>query len=584
MDLYFPSLSLFSTEIPMKMRMTLGVAFFCVVSLLLFIPQSYADLDCVACHGPNGAHGEGFEGCNVCHGYPPSTSEPGADGLVAYPSPTGGTSPGGHGKHATADGYSYPCQTCHSGGMTAQGGIIQNPRQLEMGFNIFGTIGGVYDGRTLSAPYSYTAAPGTTVTTSGSMTCSTIYCHSDGTSVSTTVVPAFISPAWTSQGPLVCTSCHGYPPAYAHDSPKSNLHADHAVGIGCNYCHYATTNDGIHITDTTKHINGQYDVNANSAIGSEITYTWDRGGGTCSNVRCHGVLHHDTKKTWNDEIENIDISYTPNTSGFHLGEEFKFKVVPGYLCSLRFPGVSYLWDFGDGGTSTDPEPTHIYTAPGDYPISVEMRDADYHPASAGGRVVQIATPQNVPPVSAMSVSVSGSTITVTDLSYDPDYNIYGNSGPGQIDILWGDFTKTSVPINLTDSPSNQVYTHTSSMNNYNLSMSHVVRDNRMAPAIMPTAIGFRTPVVANSISISGRLTRSGAASSLQGRLKLKKNNGLFYNYFSDPNSQGEYQFVSIPPGCYTVEPLPVTGYTFNPVLSVPICTSTTGVDFTVTKP
>jgi predicted CxxxxCH...CXXCH cytochrome family protein len=412
------------------------------------------------------------------------------------------------------------------------------------------------------------------------MTCSALYCHSDGTSVSTTVVPAFISPPWTFQGPLACTSCHGYPPAYTHDNPKSNLHGKHHVS--CNYCHYATTNDGIHITDTTKHINGQYDVNANSAIGSEITYTWDRGGGTCSNVSCHGVLHHNTIKTWNDEIENIDISYTPNTSGFHLGVEFKFWVVPGYLCSLRFPGVSYLWDFGDGGTSTDPEPTHIYTTPGTYPISVKMRDADYHPASAGGRFIQIATPANVPPVSAMSVSVSGSTITVTDLSYDPDYNLYENSGPGKITILWGDFTKTVEPINLTGSPSNQVYIHTSSKDNYNLKMLHVVRDNHSStPAVMPTEIGFRTPVLADSISISGRLTRSGAASSLQGQLVLKKNNVLVSGYFSKPNSQGDYQITGIPAGCYTVEPVPVTGYTFNPVKSVSICTSTTGVDFTV---
>jgi hypothetical protein len=40
-------------------------AFIFIASLLLITTQSYADLACVACHGSNGPHGEGFEGCNA---------------------------------------------------------------------------------------------------------------------------------------------------------------------------------------------------------------------------------------------------------------------------------------------------------------------------------------------------------------------------------------------------------------------------------------------------------------------------------------------------------------------------------------
>lgn len=76
----------------LKQTMSVGCFFF-IAALLLFASQSHADLDCVACHGPNGPHGEGFEGCNACHGYPPLTSEPGADGLVKYPSSTGARRP-----------------------------------------------------------------------------------------------------------------------------------------------------------------------------------------------------------------------------------------------------------------------------------------------------------------------------------------------------------------------------------------------------------------------------------------------------------------------------------------------------------
>ncbi|MEO1434996.1 MAG: LamG-like jellyroll fold domain-containing protein [Bacteroidota bacterium] len=36
--------------------------------------------------------------------------------------------------------------------------------------------------------------------------------------------------------------------------------------------------------------------------------------------------------------------------------------------------VSYLWDFGDGGSSTDPNPTHTYNAEGFYDIEVQVTD------------------------------------------------------------------------------------------------------------------------------------------------------------------------------------------------------------------
>jgi PKD repeat protein len=34
--------------------------------------------------------------------------------------------------------------------------------------------------------------------------------------------------------------------------------------------------------------------------------------------------------------------------------------------------TSWFWDFGDGNTSTDQNPTHIYTAPGLYTVSLTV--------------------------------------------------------------------------------------------------------------------------------------------------------------------------------------------------------------------
>lgn len=34
--------------------------------------------------------------------------------------------------------------------------------------------------------------------------------------------------------------------------------------------------------------------------------------------------------------------------------------------------VAYLWDFGDGETSTESNPTHIYSRPGKYTVSLTV--------------------------------------------------------------------------------------------------------------------------------------------------------------------------------------------------------------------
>ena len=42
---------------------------------------------------------------------------------------------------------------------------------------------------------------------------------------------------------------------------------------------------------------------------------------------------------------------------------------------------TYLWDFGDGNTSSQPAPTHVYDLPGAYEVSVTVTDDDLDPGS-----------------------------------------------------------------------------------------------------------------------------------------------------------------------------------------------------------
>ncbi len=249
-------------------------------------PGGVSATSCLPCH----KHNVGFKmNCTECHGFPPLTSVPtGSDGLVNNEGGTGSASPGAHSKHAVS--LAYVCDTCHAGGMPAN--MPPAPyydKKIQIGFNIANGAyqSGAYDGRTsLANGYTYsTGNPGTTITTpsTGAMTCSTVYCHTNGTSVSTGIVPVVSSPSWSGGAISSCTACHQFPPAYANGTPKKNAHGSHAYT--CNNCHYATTTTGDSITDSSKHANGAYDVIP--GLGSSFSYTFASSGGTCSTVSCH---------------------------------------------------------------------------------------------------------------------------------------------------------------------------------------------------------------------------------------------------------------------------------------------------------
>ncbi len=58
--------------------------------------------------------------------------------------------------------------------------------------------------------------------------------------------------------------------------------------------------------------------------------------------------------------------------------------------------LSYLWSMGDGHTITTPEATHIYQAPGDYPVTITVTDDDGDTASAGFTLTVMERPEEPP--------------------------------------------------------------------------------------------------------------------------------------------------------------------------------------------
>lgn len=242
----------------------------------------------------NHAPGGGYGTCstNYCHSdgagnYPAvnafwGTASTGAcgscHGVTAASPPTSAA----HSRHAGsgAGKYSYSCSKCHSTVVDA------TPAITSITLHVNTTHDVAYD-----------------TFNTGAASCQTTYCHSQGTGATgqagdvRALLAPVSTPLWTSAA--TCSMCHtggnSTGPTYATGTPKTNSHAVHTqagVALTCDVCHYATTTDGLTITDVTKHANKTYEVTSNPAKAS-FTYTYASAGGSCATDRCHGG-----DKTW----------------------------------------------------------------------------------------------------------------------------------------------------------------------------------------------------------------------------------------------------------------------------------------------
>ncbi len=68
-------------------------------------------------------------------------------------------------------------------------------------------------------------------------------------------------------------------------------------------------------------------------------------------------------------IENIPVDFSLDTSGGNVPLTVTFT----NTTDTRYLRIkAYHWDFGDGGTSTEASPTHVYSTPGRYTVSLKL--------------------------------------------------------------------------------------------------------------------------------------------------------------------------------------------------------------------
>ena len=141
---------------------------------------------------------------------------------------------------------------------------------------------------------------------------------------------------------------------------------------------------------------GNFDFYSYSYVpGNNVTYTWDFGDGTTATTTEPNVSHEyttvgvysatltvssdecsstTTYDVWVDEYYLLDciasFSYWQNNPS-------NWAELTFFDYSFSATGVtSWLWDFGDGTTSTEASPNHAYSAYGTYDVSLTITSAD----------------------------------------------------------------------------------------------------------------------------------------------------------------------------------------------------------------
>lgn len=394
-------------------------------------------------------------------------------------------------------------------------------------------------------------------------------CHGSNT-------PGTLTKGSYPSNPHKCYGCHRFQPINAPDAPKANSHYTHTFSFPCNYCHYSTTTDGTTITNTANHVNGSYDVvpDPNGLYGGgnvNFTYAFDPGGGKCTNINCHITRGIGSWQSWGGVWVNVSSAWKSGPSCYEM-------IFYNVSASGGTPPYTYLWDFGDGTTSTEQNPTHVFPTGATYTVTVTARDANRHPGTKTAPITP--QPVNTAPVADMELSVYGWTVTLTDKSYDTDYNTCGHSGPGTIEIMWGDGTRTNETIALTDVPINRTYTHTYTAANSNMSHFDLIRDNVGVQS--QKYIGVAVPT---TYTISGRVANAAGVGLNGAVIYLRTMSGAvppigIAGLFTDVNGNYTFTGTAVDGECYLVKQPVKLGYTFTPAGDQTVCAASSSVNWT----
>jgi PKD repeat protein len=178
-----------------------------------------------------------------------------------------------------------------------------------------------------------------------------------------------------------------------------------------------STSVGSYITSHLWNFGDPGSGNANTSALVNPTHIYNTAGSytvTLIVTNANGCSDTTSQVITIDGAPAIDFSVTPGCSG----DTTQF-VSSTYVNMATTQ--SWLWHFGDGGTSTLPDPIHIYTQPGNYTVTLTITDITGCQATKSSAVTI-----NPAPIAAFTASTPGcqnTAVTFTDLSNGNGGNI-----------------------------------------------------------------------------------------------------------------------------------------------------------------
>ena len=173
-------------------------------------------------------------------------------------------------------------------------------------------------------------------------------------------------------------------------------------------------------------------TNASSdADGDELTYSWDFGDGNTSTDKNPSHTYevkgeYTVVLTVSDGHESD--SYSRNVSLLNNAPEALFtsevneKTVKFTNKSTDTDGdeLTYSWDFGDGNTSTDKNPSHTYEKDGNYDVKLTVSDGNSSDTYTDKVKISSDNDDNNSPEASFTSVTDGTTVKFSNNSTDPD--------------------------------------------------------------------------------------------------------------------------------------------------------------------
>ncbi len=462
----------------------------------------YSEQKCTDCH----EHTNGFKpNCVMCHAEPPidqSGMVYSTDGINTTPDVTGSTLVGAHALHASPSGYNYSCDSCHQGGMPDSSYMGNNKIQIGFSVNPADTVS-TYDGQvggTFTGPFAYEGTGNTVVNTGGTLVCSNIYCHGNGSTVSTDRVNNNTTPAWNSTTPLTCDSCHPHPVmSYEANDFRQDTHGRHAqIGYSsCELCHFETTTDGATINDRSKHANRAYDVSPGPTfIGRAVegvqsldfTYNFAKNGGTCSSNSCHAYWGYSETSQWGYTSDFTVIPYISGTSSTDVSNVVTLDASRS-SCYAKVDGFedfgkvieerscSYDWDFGGAGNVVGGNGKDIiiyeYSIPAfsDRQFAVSLTMTQETSGTSATASIDVTAKEVITTSHSVDFAtmIDENTLTLTVASLPLDIK--------RAYIYWGDRQRTVSTDPQADLVNGLTHTYTPGSNNYSMRVTTLDTDH-----------------------------------------------------------------------------------------------------------